>query len=330
MTEQLIRGGPPKRDPREASFVSVSIDLSGSTAAKRAIQDAVGADIDALDREHATLFRQFADKEHRFYGFLLGRGIDLDRIFCVKAIGDEVWVIVETPAGGTGKHRNTEALAVIDACLEFCDHTIMAPVTGASLPLKFAVDLIDFSTEVADIRVEELKKGSAFLRQQMGRDHTKQPTLDEVHEIMNRLSGCAFAIENKLVHRTDYVGFEADRFFRMTKCALRNCVTIGQALADHLQIDSAGDAWPITDGAMARVLLRAPATARAAAQTETLLAVRNDVPETDPRMKGVGSDYTIYRLLLERHRNSLRHQREEGTLDDAGLKAVTDALDDSA
>jgi hypothetical protein len=84
-----------------ATLISMSIDVAGSTEAKSRIL-AIAAEEGRRHQLYESFYRQFLAAEDRFYEAILRpnpalHGIMLDwrRLFVVKGIGDEIWLLYE-------------------------------------------------------------------------------------------------------------------------------------------------------------------------------------------------------------------------------------------
>src|SRR5947209_10390778 len=87
--------------PQGKTLISISIDVAGSTEAKSRIL-AIAAQEGWRHQLYKDFYRQFLFAEDRFYSAILRtnpglRGIKLDwqRLFVVKGIGDEIWLLYE-------------------------------------------------------------------------------------------------------------------------------------------------------------------------------------------------------------------------------------------
>jgi hypothetical protein len=97
------------------------------------------------------------------------------------------------------------------------------------------------------------------------------------------------------VYRTDLIGSDVDRFFRITKEALPGCVMVGASLYDCLSVAH----YEIVAPDLQRVeLLFAPDVHRPDAKVranQILLCRTTEIPEKD--LKGVGKPYTVRHLI---------------------------------
>lgn len=279
-------------------LLSISLDLAGSTEAKAAILRVSAGDADNVAECYASLFRQFFHHEAGFYLALLSRDIPAQDIFLVKTIGDEIWAVVACPPEEIGRR----ALAVIQAALITTGKTVsvVAYERGLTaeeeltdpaalglrserreLGIKGFVDLIEKPYEINALRQEAfLKSLGEFARAGSG-----------AQAALERLGGFGLSMiggtHTSVSHRTDFIGFEIDRFFRCTKFAETGQVKIGQTLAGALDLD--GSSLPAADGASATVSLCTSETQRA-----PLVLTREDHESSE--LKGIGGDYSLFHV----------------------------------
>ena len=77
-------------------FVSISLDLVGSTPLKRAMFRYGDNDFDKINRLYELYVQSLFEIEESFYRYVCASGvIDIRKLFLVKIIGDEYWYIYE-------------------------------------------------------------------------------------------------------------------------------------------------------------------------------------------------------------------------------------------
>ena len=114
--------------PRRRALISMSIDMAGSTEAKTRMR-ALAANDDRRHEFYRTLYREFLRHEDRFYGALfsqnwrLGCVLDWQRLFVVKGIGDEIWILYEVDPA-TDQQVVSAAVRLIDASLALVGESI--------------------------------------------------------------------------------------------------------------------------------------------------------------------------------------------------------------
>lgn len=278
-------------------LLSISLDLAGCTEAKAAILRVSARDPDNVAECYAGLFRQFFHHEAGFYLGLLSGGIPAEDIFLVKTIGDEVWAVVSCPRDEIGRR----AKAVIQAALITTGKTVSVvayerklteeeelTVPGSlglqserrELGIKGFVDLIEKPYEVNALRQEAfLKSIGEFARAGSG----AQAALERLGGFGLSMIGGARA---SVSHRTDFIGFEVDRFFRCTKFAEAGRVKIGRTLAGALPLAD-GQVLPSCEDGPRDVTFPVSATAM-----HTVRLARECLREDD--LKGIGRGYSVF------------------------------------
>ncbi len=164
------------------SLISISIDLSGSTATKQCIVENSTDDPKYRADLYERYLRLLFNVEQTFY-WLIGHQKDLDlaKLFLVKSIGDEFWWVYEADRRDEIALRRTAA-AFIDVLLgtmekshgltipsrqltpeEELDSELDVQLTSFDLPLKGCIDLLDEGTELNLKRFQILKDPIAEL-----------------------------------------------------------------------------------------------------------------------------------------------------------------------
>ncbi len=242
------------KEGKGLSLISISIDLGGSTATKQAIvENSTG------DREHrAELYERYlrllSTVEATFY-FLIRHEPDLDlaRLFLVKSIGDEFWWVYPVDRQDEVSLRRTAA-ALIEVLLATMEksHGLAVPSrqltpeeeldvnldvqwTRFDLPLKGCVDLLDDATELNLKRFEILKDQIAALAQEIENDPERRNELiAKLYNNLNLGSTEMHGTKLRSAIRTDYVGLEVDRFFRIAKFCKPRMLAVGNTLLHAL------------------------------------------------------------------------------------------------
>lgn len=294
------------------ALVSLSIDLCGSTTAKQAIVEASGGDEALMATLYRRYLKMFYGMEHDLYSILAETpGIDLDRLFLVKLIGDECWYVYEVDENDSPQ-LNAAALGFIAALLRLFGrdrylsfhapekHTLRPlPESKAlrvfNLPIKATMDLLLHPFEANRERYEYLKD---IVLPPVDRQRRSLYAVDrnaaEICERLNLGAVGMFADGPPVRVRRDYIGLEVDRFFRLTGCCKPLLVGVGRTLMSHLdqttqpvsrelehlgvKIISFGPAW-------------APPKMRKYVIRETI---------SPGRMKGISQGYEIHHLFGER------------------------------
>ncbi|PIW29819.1 MAG: hypothetical protein COW30_03945 [Rhodospirillales bacterium CG15_BIG_FIL_POST_REV_8_21_14_020_66_15] len=291
------------------AFLSISIDLSGSTLAKQTL---VGLSVDNAARRR-ELYNSFThtlyQMERRFYLNLLGRpGFDMSGLYLVKSIGDEYWYVYEVDETDTDalgriaqdlfealielftEHRNLSF--VIDGDGHDDDGDGRAPdgpvIRKFDLPIKAYVDLILEPIEVNVERYEYIKDIVAMLR----RDPSTVYSLDsEFAAICNRLNLGGGEVDNQghMQVRRDFIGLEIDRFFRMTRFCKPLLLGVGGTLMDRLDLA----AEPV-NAHMAHIAVRR-LTPRAGRTGSGHMVIQEIIPAAE--MKGISEAYVMHHLF---------------------------------
>jgi hypothetical protein len=239
----------------EGGIISISIDLVGSTAAKRRAMKVAKDDGATINRVNEAIYREFCRIEKLFYSSCVSRNgaskpIDLMRFFTVKGIGDEIWILCttnESDVPEVGYRLIDAALSIANQCVSFFateneegphfdrdfDYGLIEHVKS---PIKVFMDYIVHASSIGMLRDQILTPSiPVLLKDYLGREATPI----EVAMATRRLCLSSFepfgwsAIREC---RTDFIGHEIDRFFRTTKAARPGTVTIGKALVDAMRL----------------------------------------------------------------------------------------------
>lgn len=272
LEDVLKQDGSVEVEPTRPLLISLSIDVVGSTEAKRRLRD-LGTDGVWRSELYRRFYADFLHKEGRFYAALFepgpwGRGPPLDwrRLFVVKGIGDELWLLYEPPrAEDTCEEAALvqSAVRLIAAAMELCQSCVSCGGTGEDtgsvfdpaveekqrhdwmeLPFKISIDLVQDAIEISGQRLDYLAgQTSAYLAPpQDGADLQRREQLGASHvDLLRRLNAGHFELSGghmlRQAYRTDYIGPDVDRFFRITKFALPGLVMVGDNLMKRLRLD---------------------------------------------------------------------------------------------
>ncbi|MBF0171941.1 MAG: hypothetical protein HQL83_00700 [Magnetococcales bacterium] len=301
-------------------MISLSMDLGGSTEAKSAMVRIAGVEGDRLQELYATYYLRFLEIEDRFYSSIFQKDsqkhepLDFSRLFLIKGIGDELWMVyhLESKDSTELKHAMSRILpAALDAasrsvCLfatEKPDNPRFDPLTEdkdlgrcelVCSPIKIHIDLIEDAYEISQPRGEFFLSKIAKYYNCDGNSERGFQTLDKRHaEVSNRLtlgvseSGLR---QYRTYRRTDYIGHEIDRFFRIGKFAKPGLVTIGDSLFKEMDIAST----EIIDG-KTQIRLGFPFSRR---NRNSFAYEKFSVyKETATGMKGVGYAYDLHHFV---------------------------------
>lgn len=320
--------------PVRPRLISLSIDVVGSTAAKTRLR-ALAADQERRDQLYSQFYNGFLHQEGRFYdalfdaaGWGFGPPLDWRRLFVVKGIGDELWMTYDV-SDLSSEPTETEAeivrasVRLIGAAMSLVRSTV--PVGGLErdtgpgfdptleetlrsdhmeLPFKVTMDLIEDAIEISDLRMEFLapRVGSYLVagRREPGSAPIRPGAFGAADvEILNRLNAGQFALVGghrvRQIYRTDLIGNDVDRFFRITKEALPGCVMIGEGLYDRLTVSTGGDVAPGLGWLQLCYAADPNRSAGAVTTGQALLGKTTVIPADD--LKGIERPYAVHYLL---------------------------------
>ena len=326
---QLPGPGPtdPKGESRDrTTVISISMDVCGSTEAKTRMRACARND-EELAEWYKAFHRQFLLSEWRFYTQLFqdghcGMDWDWKHAFVVKGIGDEIWLLYEVGEDELWKLRSLAA-RLFHAALAVAARPIFwtsasddedpgdRPFETRNLPLKFYMDILDDAFEVSGPRCDFVTER---LPEIIGTEESSNN--GDFIELGNRLhAGSLMGDGRRLITaiRTDYIGWEVDRFFRATKFALPSVVTVGRALFERV-VDRSEESEEGLDGTgLQKAVIECPIDRGLSARFDhTLRYVKMDVaPEC---LKGVGEGYTVYRVIRGNDLLGLHHPCADKTI----------------
>ncbi len=311
--------GEAKDNPQEQKWiVSISIDIARSTEAKTRML-ALAPDETHRQGIYQRFYRAFLNKEDRYYQKLFAKkrpdgspSIDWRRLFVVKGIGDEIWLLYELPAKVEELQHGLAGL--LEAALWQVTETVDWSETekdngpgfdsateeaqradGMRLPFKFHMDLIEDAAEISQLRATEITKNV--------RNYLSDPSFGPDHVLLsNRLAGGFVETSGRatrIAWRTDYIGHDVDRFFRTSKAALPAIVTIGESLFKRAGILSELAAHP---GLFSAKIECEPGLA---SSLRGMFYLQHDIPSDE--LKGIGYSYRVYHFTTRYVLNGLHH-----------------------
>jgi hypothetical protein len=114
-------------------------------------------------------------------------------------------------------------------------------------------------------------------------------------EILHQISAGMYRADGQVRVRSDFLGYEVDRFFRTTKASTPQAVTLGQNLAARLFIDPAHGALPAEPTGHTTLTPRALGAPKLGAVADDWKVIRSNLPkETLP---GCDEDYTAFHIF---------------------------------
>lgn len=327
--------------PEAIRLVSMSIDMAGSTEAKTRML-ALAADDTGRHSFYTTLYKRFLNHEDRLYRALFssnsshhGSALDWRRLFVVKGIGDELWILYEL----NGTDDVSGAVRLLHCAIAFVEELInwsstedpdrpdFDPVAEEALradhmelAYKIYMDLVQDALEISSLRAKSLESNVASY---LGRGG--QPFDADCGELAARLNAgfyYVFGNQYRRAFRTDYIGHEIDRFFRTSKAALPCVVTVGEALFDFLQPKSRLFAHPGLFHATIEYSLQSGNPR----SWNELFFVRQTLAAAD--LKGIGYPYRVHQFATQHQLFSLWHAAESQDLVKPSLVAFPAELKD--
>lgn len=237
------------------SFISISIDICGSTDAKTKLRE----HSDLIGTEAAKLYDSFQQQvlrvEETFWTLLRSCKLDIERLFLIKSIGDEVWyaydlVNLKAHDCRAATARMIQTLVSLQT-KQFnltagppenpynWENTDPDSLLRIDMPLKITIDLVTDALEVGTVREKYLAPHVASLLSPLGKFPRPVQVGDDGYiNLCNRL-GIANQVKAKgKVHssiRTDYIGWQIDRFFRLTKAAIKGGVLVGPEILSDFE-----------------------------------------------------------------------------------------------
>jgi hypothetical protein len=292
------------------TFVSISIDLCGSTHVKQTIVGLAGSDRAARDRMYREYKRLLYSIERTFYFLVLNdSGLDFQQLSLVKSIGDELWFAYRLDDGDSADNANRARL-LLTALLYLISHDrplALSPTDGESpdsaatfdLPIKVYADVISDCEELNRERYEHLKEAVAAIN---GFSSTVIEIDQAYLQACERLNlGMPMQGDGRLMPaaREDFIGLEIDRFFRLARQCHPRLLTVGQALFDLTGCTLAPAARDYEHLDLKRVDLAIQDDVLGAeiaeSTSEPVFAIRKLVPSSE--MKGISDDYAVFHLF---------------------------------
>lgn len=323
----------------QAKVISVSMDVCASTELKARMR-ACTRDENELAKWYEEFHRQFLLLELRFYSGLFkananDSGLDWKNAFVVKGIGDEIWLLYEVgedelwKLGSLIARLMDEALNVAGRAIRWTsapeDHegSRVGSWETECLPLKFYVDMLDDAFEVSGPRRDLVTERLSDI---LGTEESWQS--EDFMELGNRLhAGNLMADGRRLLTtiRTDYIGWEVDRFFRATKSALPGVVTVGRTLFEETFGVRGHTDENVGGTGLMKTVLRCPIQQGGSAHFRHCFRyVKKNIAAED--LKGLGEGYTVYRVLRDLDLLKLYHTGADQVIMEETFKVFTEAM----
>jgi len=246
---------------KQPALISISIDIAGSTEAKTQIFHVTSNDPEQRQRLDEDIYKIFMSAEDRFYSHLAWGKDNLDfnmiDLFNIKGIGDEIWIACDVNLENQYE-LDFKVHRIIAAAMEVVQRDVTLNATefeegpnfdpnfnyGDTKPIrgafKASIDLIEHATEISRLRQDFFEgKISRYLDGPDAKDKDATKPSDEIWQrAYNRLAlGYVGLLKGRKlcqISRSDYIGHEVDRFFRLAGQALPGTITVGKALFNCL------------------------------------------------------------------------------------------------
>ena len=309
---------PPKEaaNPSKSRVISISMDICGSTRTKQRMRECA-QNQEQLSEWYKDFQLSFLIEEWRFYESLFAArhrkfALDWRKAFFVKGIGDEIWLLYEIP-----EDENWKLPAVVKHLLDAALDAVGRKITWTSVPscidedeahesrdeeqweiiqqpMKFYIDIIDDAFDFTVTRRDFITDRLHLLLNEHG-DYSDEDFL----ELGNRLHAGVLEMDGRRLVttiRTDYIGWEVDRYFRMTKYALPCVVSVGKDLFEEILGDSPNAATQVGATNLFKAAFSYQYTkGRSVHWEHSFFFVMKEIPANC--LKGIGESYAVYRVV---------------------------------
>ena len=265
-------------------------------------------------------------------------GWDWKRAFVVKGIGDQIWLLYEVWEEDNWKLPSLVVRllhAALDAARRLISWTSATdddedgdeePWDTRHLLVKFYVDIVDDAFDITALRRDFVTER---LPQILGAEDGWAG--EDFIELGNRLHAGSFLGDGRRLVtaiRSDYIGWEVDRFFRMTKYALPSVVAVGQGLFEEAVDVSPDTAEGIGGTELREAVFACPVPEGAGTRYDRCFRfVKEKIGAESP--KGVGEGYAVYRVLRKRDLLGLRDTGANEHVMQDTYEVFTTAMEDA-
>lgn len=296
------------------ALLSVSIDLCGSTLVKQTLVEMAADDPVLRQNLYADYLKVLYNTEREFYTLLLDNAdFDFAKLVLIKIIGDEFWYCCEVDDGDEARFVTT-AEALLDALMDLCArerYLLLAtesdedsgngatrrvpPVRQFDLPIKVCIDLIREPIEMTAARYEFVKDIVSLAEGDRSAVYRVNKAFARQCDRLNLGSPDFFDEGRRVTTRTDYIGLEIDRFFRLTRLCLPRLVSIGETLMAALpaSIRPAAPGLEHIDTKVVEFGSTNDDRGTSALRSKYLISQ----PVQSVMMKGISGDYAIHHLF---------------------------------
>lgn len=296
------------------AWLSVSIDLCGSTLVKQTLVELTADDQARRQTLYSEYLKILFKTERAFYTLLLENpDFDFTKLVLIKIIGDEFWYCYEIDDADESRLIATTG-ALIEALMELCAqdrHLLLTseddghpvdgkgeselPIRQFNLPIKVYVDLLHEPIGMTTARYEFLKDIVSLAGGERATVYRVDKAFAKQCDRLNLGAPDFFDEGRRVTNRTDYIGLEIDRFFRLTRLCLPRLVSIGQTLGSILPL-SLKPAAPGLEHIGTKVVEFAWNDAHLMSWTPLRnYMISQAVPSAS--MKGISDDYAIHHLF---------------------------------
>jgi len=233
------------------AFLSISMDVVGSTALKKRFAEFASLNNTSLDEHYRDLVKSMFISMNCFLELVSRSSVlDIQRLFLIKRIGDEFWYtydLDDLPPIEVSRHSTHMAHALLVFLLDaHFDVTAFLPDTHfrEELCWKCTIDLIKHAMDSSKLAEDELDNFIMKFLVEQARGASLQKYEMTPHEakltLRNKL-GVGIAIgyaESKVitVAKPDFIGLEIDLFFRISREAEKGKILAGQNFLSLLAI----------------------------------------------------------------------------------------------
>ncbi len=242
------------------SLLSISLDLVGSTEMKDQLSKFAREHNTNLEKLYIDLANKMLLSMNSFMKQIdLDQVLEIKRLFLVKRIGDEYWYVYDLkdldPLEIT-RHSTHMVQALLaffssspfDVTAIFPEESddpyayLVMPVAAMRKGIywKSTIDLISHAIDLSKLAEDKLDQFLSGLTSSGKEKGFATVGDEELLELKNRLSvGFSYTKPDKVVDalRSDYIGVEVDRFFRISKFAKTGMILVGESFLKLLMPD---------------------------------------------------------------------------------------------
>ena len=245
----------------KASVLSISLDVVDSTDIKSKLAEFSGEHGTDLNKLYSEFAKMMMLSMNRFMGIVdLDTVLDINRLFLIKRIGDEYWYVYklngleQQEVTRHSTHMVQTLLAffskspfeVVATCPEEPDDQSIWDMKYDVLMRKVicwksTIDLLGHAVDLAKLAEDKLNEFLASLTVQGKGMGIATEGDEELLALKNRLGvGFNYVREDKVAHamRSDFIGLEVDRFFRMSKFAEEGKILVGKEFLSSLMMEA--------------------------------------------------------------------------------------------